>query len=124
MTKYNVDLMLAVREQITSHPETHDQTMWGRKTECGTTYCIAGWAAVLSGAEPLWDIDIDDTEEAATALHAGRGDKPYQRSIRTIAEEALGISYQEAGRLFPGALSRAEALANLDELIEKGKNES
>lgn len=47
----NQDLILRVLEQITHHPETHDQKVWGFEPYCGTAYCVAGHAVALSGLE-------------------------------------------------------------------------
>ncbi|MFC5799147.1 hypothetical protein [Streptomyces formicae] len=120
MSKYNVDLMLAVREQITSHPETHRQVMWGRRTECGTTYCIAGWAAVLSGQKLLWEGYAGASTETWW-LDDGRGN--VLTTIESYAREALGLSDEEAGDLFAFDLPEPKALQRLDALIEKGKNQ-
>lgn len=121
MTKYNVDLMLAVREQITSHPETHKQEMWATRTECGTTYCIAGWAAALSGKEMLWEPGCDWPEEAYYLVEPGG---TQGQMVAWYARDALGLTQLEADRLFAASVPEASALAMLDELIEKGKNES
>ena len=119
MSKLNVDLMLAVREQITSHPETHYQGDWARRTECGTTLCIAGWACVLSGQELRWyDTEDEQGRFVARADYASLGEPIWSK-----ANELLGLSDQEGGHLFY-AMDGAMALAKLDELIEKGKNES
>lgn len=111
--------MLAVREQITSHPETHDQGDWALKRPgCGTTLCIAGWACQLSGEQLRWF--EDETEEGDPLRRAN-----YTRSGGSIwdrAGELLGLSLPEAGRLFHN-MDNADALARLDELIEKGKNQ-
>lgn len=110
MTKYNVDLMLAVREQITSHPETHDQDSWGRRgPECGTTHCIAGWAAVLSGRSLEWN-------------EGGYANTTEGVDVGRAAEVLLGLNGNEAWALFH-SLDNSDALAKLDELIEKGKNQ-
>ncbi len=39
-------LATKIWDQIAEHPETHDQSSW--EDECGTTKCIAGWAAHFS----------------------------------------------------------------------------
>ncbi|MFG3509628.1 hypothetical protein ACGF5F_29470 [Streptomyces sp. NPDC047821] len=109
MGKYNVDLMLAVREQITNHPETHSQAHWGNKNrECGTTYCIAGWAITLAQAGTRWN------SSGLMALADGMdpGD---------CAQRLMGLSSDEATDLF-FTMDRPSALAKLDELIAKGKN--
>lgn len=48
----NIDLLMQVCDRIAKHPEGFDMDYWGHKTECGTTFCIAGWALVLSGQQP------------------------------------------------------------------------
>lgn len=119
MSKYNVDLMLAVREQITSHPETHDQRDWARRGECGTVCCIAGWAAVLAGEELAWD-----QEGRYGTDHVARCDRDGEAlPIGVVARDLLGLSVGESAALFSGRASQAEALARLDALIEKGKNQ-
>lgn len=44
----NLDLLDAVVAHIEAHPEQHDQTTWF----CGTTACIAGRTALMSGWKP------------------------------------------------------------------------
>lgn len=109
--KINTDLLLQIREQITAHPETHDQDQWGRRTECGTTHCIAGWAAVLSGA----NLDWRKNEFGVGLLCFVNEHDPG-----VYAAALLGLSCDEAGALF--YQGNKAALTHLDELIEKGKN--
>lgn len=47
------DLDYQVAKQILDHPELLNMTSWCAKKSCDTTYCIAGWAAALSGYEAL-----------------------------------------------------------------------
>lgn len=110
MSKLNVDLMLAVRDQITMHPETHKQHSWGDKHPCGTTHCIAGWAAALSGADLTW---------TSSGALAAVGDSHH---VQVYAENVLGLDVHEASDLF-FEFSENRALAKLDALIEKGKNQ-
>lgn len=112
----NTDLLLEIREQITSHPETHDQNQWGRRTACGTTHCIAGWAIVLSGATFDWT-SVYNTAGTSVTVNDGA----YR--IEEYAACEMGLSEDEADDLF-FEYDNAEALAMLDELIEKGKNAS
>ncbi|WP_055566013.1 hypothetical protein [Streptomyces atriruber] len=114
----NVDLLLEIREQITSHPETHDQEQWGKRTGCGTTHCIAGWAAVLTGAALAWTdaADLDDINGDEVVTYADDHENPSvyaQRVIGLPPGEVIGLFYE---------LDNAEALEALDRLIEKGKN--
>lgn len=109
----NVDLMLEIREQITSHPGTHNQDSWGEQSSCGTTHCIAGWACAMTGAHLNWYTDhhgytwlrtVNDSEDPE--VYAGR---------------TLGLDEDAAKRLFY-SMTKDAALTFLDKLIEEGKN--
>ncbi len=63
-----VDLTLPARivEQITSEPDSHDQSTW--HSDCGTRHCIAGFATHLSGALGKYLDKQMGTATAATLL--------------------------------------------------------
>lgn len=108
---YNVDLMVKIREQITKHPETHDQEHWGRENVlCGTAHCIAGWAGALMDAVMTW-----------TPYAAGWRELRYLggQDPDDFAREALGLTDFEAGKLFYCG-DNAKALVLLDEMIAAG----
>lgn len=113
---YNTDLMLAVREQIREHPEQHDQAYWAQKKDCGTTLCIAGWAAVLSGRQVEW---LDDEDVISVWLEGDEG--LWGRMIPDAARELLGLDYMESIALFMQR-DNAAALELLDRMIVAGKN--
>lgn len=70
------ELAQKILDQITAHPETHDQGSW--VDVCGTTYCIAGWAVALNALP-------GDNE----TLQAGR--RAMARELNTVTDwEALG----------------------------------
>jgi hypothetical protein len=50
--KPNAVLGWAVMDHIETRPELWDQGRWIGKSDCGTAGCYAGWATLLSGAEP------------------------------------------------------------------------
>lgn len=122
MDGYNVDLLMQVREKIVNEPEKHDQMSWARALsdprkggDCGTAYCVAGWAAVLDGQEMSW----------AFSPHANEWRSPYLANGQAVwryAQEALGLDSSEEGTLFDGDNSRESVLDMLDRLIEAGKN--
>lgn len=122
---YNVDLLMQVREKIQTEPERHYQGLWAREIidpargECGTAYCVAGWAAFLSGEELHW-IDFGKARQAEALLRRDEyGDPIY---ISNYARDALGLDRDEAIRLFAGGNKRDAVLKALDLLIEAGKN--
>ncbi|MFF0183508.1 hypothetical protein [Streptomyces sp. NPDC005244] len=105
----NTELLRKVRETIRRHPEKHDQGNWGLKTECGTTHCIAGWAAFLSGAVIDWERELDGAWSADT-VNGGA------RSIEDYARDALGLTFDQSNIFYMG---RDDALRRLDRLIEQ-----
>lgn len=118
---YNTDLLMQVREQIVTEPETHRQGVWAvaqsdprKGGDCGTAYCVAGWAAVLDGQQLDWD-EIGNGEWDASLIVGGA-------LISDHAQDALGLTYTEQCQLFRGDNTRPEVLAMLDKLITAGKN--
>lgn len=110
----NRELMIRVRDQITQHPETHDQAHWGRRgPSCGTTRCIAGWAVHfgLPESDQNWE---DELLGGGAQLESAFD---VERDIELVAADLLGISYNQADKLF-FEWDNVEALALLDEYIE------
>lgn len=119
--QYNTDLLMQVREKIVNEPEKHHQGEWAvaqsdpsKGGDCGTAYCVAGWATVLDGQSLEW-ADAGDGEWDASHTTAGE-------PIWGYAQAALGLADQERGRLFRGSNERFVVLDMLDRLIEAGKN--
>lgn len=118
---YNTDLLMQVREKIVSEPEKHRQASWAfskddprKGGDCGTAYCVAGWAAVLDGQKLDW-----------TETGTGAWDASFTIGGAMISEHAqdvLGLTYGEQSQLFRGSNTRSAVLAMLDRLIEAGKN--
>ncbi|MGW3152740.1 hypothetical protein [Streptomyces sp. NPDC001089] len=92
----------AVLDAIEAHPKAFDMVTWywprARHTlppehtpSCGTTMCVAGWAAHLTG----WAL-LPDGVSASKA-----GDT---REIEDIAQDALGLTFTN---LFYGAADNA-----------------
>lgn len=77
----NVALLQRTLEMIELNPERWDQDHWVSTTECGTTYCLAGWAYVLATG-----VEFDE-------LHEPEG-------IFEQAQAALGLTEQQAYDLF------------------------
>lgn len=112
---YNLDLLRAVREQITTHPETHDQRSWAKRAKCGTTHCIAGWACALSGDAFEWEPDAFDQREYASFISGRVVD------IEDRARGLLGLTRDEAPDLF-FELSNPAALELLNALIQEAES--
>lgn len=114
----NWPLLIETIEFIIDHPDKYDQSQW----RCGSTRCVAGWIAELSGG--VWQgeagpyifpagVDLEDEDNAMDA--------------ELVALQALGImSYEQdndvnevANALFLGALSWREVLDNLADMADE-----
>jgi hypothetical protein len=76
----NVELLRKVEEKILAEPSRFDMSTFVDRGVCGTTYCIGGWAATLSGKEVSNKYHKDDSKDPG--------------------QEELGLTDEEADRLF------------------------
>jgi hypothetical protein len=68
----NAALAYRVLDHIDAHPEQHDQNVWVEEgRDCGTAACLAGWAVLLSGDEPIFDDDEPPQRETNEVLADG-----------------------------------------------------
>ncbi len=120
MTERNSELFYEVADQIRKEPSSYIQSIWGAQGDpllpCRTAACIAGWATILSG-QAIWQ-----ERDKVFELHC---------DIHPIAAEALGLTPDEAARLFSPvwrpredltveeALEKLAAGADLDEVSEQ-----
>lgn len=120
----NVELMKRVLAHIKADPENWHQGQWidSRATnECKTAGCFAGWAAQLSGYQPVFKEGLVWNEET---LQYDFGIKQYteyvtdaqgkEYEVASLAQQLLGLNALEAGELF-GA---ANSLTRLTKLTE------
>lgn len=101
----NTELLKRTLNHIEAHPEEWDQEYWARRTLCGTSYCFAGTAVVLSGLPLAWrDVDADDYGVDADELaHNVIDEGEVGDSIATAARDLLELTADQADRLFyPG----------------------
>lgn len=83
----NRDLFRKIHEQITNHPESHDQGSFeGVDYTCGTTRCVAGWANWFTRDPdmPAWTFQANNEQKAARVLGI------YERTSRFSSS---GIGY-------------------------------
>lgn len=96
----------ATMDYIDAHPKTHDQGWWFTPTECGTVACFAGWASLLAGDRPVpMSGSLVYTDDTWQMEH-----------VRGRAQELLGLTLEEACRLFAGGNTRADLRAHLAEI--------
>ena len=97
LSRLNLPLLEKVRDQIHNHPETHNQTVWARRSACGTAMCFAGWAAYFAGH------DFDFNKDLGTAEYT-----TDDTSIARVAQDALGLISEEGYVLFYAFNNRAD----------------
>lgn len=93
----NLDLAHKVFAQVTKHPETHNQAEWGQKASCGTAGCLAGWACVISGDEPVWHTTVGAGDPYFVRVRDSAG---VEHLVRDRGEALLGLSKSDAELLF------------------------
>lgn len=118
----NRDLAKLILEQLEEKPHTHNQQYWfrkdrsgasvdtlmpGERVECGTTLCVAGWAAYMNGYM------LTSYEKGITTATLPFGP---QRQVPDVAQELLGISEMDAYILFHNT-NNDEAIMALEQLV-------
>lgn len=88
----NKELMRRILNQIKETPELWRQGHWAQKTDCGTTFCVAGWACVLSG----WTPDFNGSDVTGVV----QDDSGNLVFMETQAALLLDISQVRAIELF------------------------
>jgi hypothetical protein len=87
---------------IEAHPDEHDQSMFARRTPCGTTYCFAGHAVLLGDpdAQFYWvgygypGVEVSDHLDGPTMNRTGHV------HIEEYAAHLLGLDGDEINDLF------------------------
>lgn len=99
--------------QITQRPETVDMRNWGKTSECGTTACVAGWAALLSG-HAKYD------EDGILRLFGTAREEYGSLDFQSFGKDALGIGDALAVHLF--YLTYAKQAVEILSFIAEGED--
>jgi hypothetical protein len=128
MATPNAALAAEIRIAILEHPEHHDQQFYidgvdlltpgdslaeGTRPGCGTTLCVAGFAAHLTGYT-IVRLSTDPREDTVLAYQRGK-DSGF---LAGVARTELGLSVVDADWLFSGLRTRDEVLAALGQLAD------
>lgn len=100
----NKELAKKILTKIEENPEQHDQTHWSSKTECGTTCCVAGWACILSGYEPVFE-GPGKFEISSMVQKDGQHFR-----IPKKATDLLGLTWEESEELFYSPEEKAKRI--------------
>jgi hypothetical protein len=93
MPEHNWPLIDKTITWIEEHPELHRQESWAEATACGTTFCFAGAAAMLAGAEIPENLSTSDPHAANSWYldEHGKLAEPWEAGSEHIAAYAAGI---------------------------------
>lgn len=114
----NAELLDATMTTIERDPEHHDQSHWARNVtspDCQTTFCFAGHAAILAGAQPpahdgTWYVDPE------TGLSVSFFE-PTSEHVADYAQKKLGLTDGQADKLFHGANTIPQLRAIVDDYL-------
>jgi len=112
-TPEQLALAKRVRTQLIEHPGQHDQATFYGENLCGTTACTAGWTAVLNGASPVIRGHPSAGLWATYVITPSGG----RKRIWTYAQDALGLTDEEAADLFDADTSESTVVDHLGQLI-------
>ena len=111
------DLIKAILEIIKKNPQNHYQGNWGRKNECGTVACVAGWASILTDTADFHNLQLGGKSVPSLVI------KPEYASTNTfvsLGRSLLEIEGVDAEELFY-LLNEEAAIYALEKYLETGK---
>ena len=123
----NWPLMEKVIRRIKADPDSWNQSMWATaRTECGTAYCVAGYAVVESGYEFLRDETGRLVEQfvvvpqGSTLRHLAVAPRPDLPAVplaypADAGQELLGITTAGRFQLFASKNTFPEILAIIED---------
>jgi hypothetical protein len=95
----NADLLQRTLAQIEAHPDAWNQHNWALRTDCGTSYCFAGWAVTLTHptARPVFIVG----HPVANAIVLNPDTENAEEwQIADLAAHLLQLRTDEADELF------------------------
>jgi hypothetical protein len=111
----NVGLLQRTLATIEAHPESWDQSMWAARTQCGTSYCFAGYAVALCGGRANFEGYEDDGEELAYHVVVGLLPGIEETAYGPVATTLLGLTELQASELF----DERNSLQDLREIVAR-----
>lgn len=97
----NWQRMDALLAHLREHPEEHDQSLYGHKTECGTTACAAGTAGLLFAPERVtWAQLKIDPPGSLTLVTTERLSYGAYFGVGELARELLDLTPDDSDAIF------------------------
>jgi hypothetical protein len=102
----NHDLFIDVLARVERDPAAWNQGTWGYSdSQCGTVACFAGHAVVESGVPHSWQEVAVDGGSVYRVLRPDSG-----LHVRDQAQRLLGLTHDQASRLFYETNTRLDSL--------------
>lgn len=97
----NAERIRYVIANLEKNPEQLDMTTWGRKTECGTAMCLAGWTVELYSQffQVWWKIPASSTLMLQGVQSPERGSNEYT-GVSEHAAKLLGLTGDQANLFY------------------------
>lgn len=102
------ELAQKIYDQITQYPATHDQGSWQSVNECGTTYCVAGWAVAFQDSHRAHAERDVDSWPLRRRLQSELG--ASSNTWEALGQALLGLTEEQVTRLFYSDDDRAPVL--------------
>lgn len=99
------------RSRMPQNGPRWNQRHWIANTDCGTAYCVAGYAATRNGERPVFE----DSTSYSIVVELPDG---TIKSIRQHATHTLGISRDQASRLFNPENSARRVISIIESIKE------
>lgn len=116
MPELNIPLFQKIHAQITQDPGSHYQGSWETVNECGTTRCLAGWALHFEAHGDVYQYGggyINGWSAQVRTLIDSRDGLEDWYTVSQIAKHLLGLTSDQAGRLFYADEERAAEAVRL-----------
>lgn len=122
----NVALLSTIADLIRTRPDLHDNRFWAARVKTGraslTTYCVGGWAIVLSGGRFEWRrarcaVSHTRRRHVLTSSVVRPESLPDSERISLAAQRLLRINTATARRLFNPTASSTEVLAVIEDIL-------
>lgn len=118
----NADRLRAVLDHIKAHPEQHLQETWGRRTECGTVACFAGWTVLLFKPGIAERFAAAPMRESILfpELLSPRADLNEITDVSSTARNLLGLNIDQASTLFHAENTAGQLETMIELLVSTG----
>jgi hypothetical protein len=122
----NVALLSDIADLIRTRPHLHDNQFWAARVKTGrasyTTYCVGGWAIVLSGGRFDWRrarcaVSHTRRRHALTSSVVRPETLPNSERISLAAQRLLRINTATARRLFNPTATSTEVLSIIEDIL-------